>query len=124
MLLIFAATNTIDAVFNEFRLLFVFEINGCILPLFEGIPIEDKLIINGLKINTTKIGTAVSYDAKLYVPIVIENKTINIQPWKCNIASFVFGGSRFLNYSSLVKILSNMSTIIRTSMIDMYVSLK
>jgi len=82
--------NAMDALLNGFSLLFIFELDDYILPLFAGIDIEDKLVINAHDfimvppvqeyLTCKQIGPNVLEGAtKMYVAIdPEEGKTINI----------------------------------------------
>lgn len=82
------STNALEALLNGFSLLFIFELDDYILPLFAGVDIEDQLAINAhdfimvppMKENLSckQTGPDMPQNAKLYVSISQEKKMINI----------------------------------------------
>jgi len=103
---ILLSSNAMDALLNGFSLLFIFELDDYILPLFAGIDVEDKLVINAHDfimvppvnedLSCKQIGPDVIQNVKLYVSVQIDSKTINIysrvSSTKYNKTSYVFDG--------------------------------
>jgi len=112
---ILLSSNAMDALLNGFSLLFIFELDDYILPLFAGVDIEDKLVINAHDfimvppsnddLSCKQIGPDIEQDTKLYVSILNETKTINIysrvSSTKYNKTSYVFEGKKAKKFLSL-----------------------
>lgn len=98
--------NAIEALLNGFSLLFIFELDDYIIPLFAGVDIEDQLAINAHDfimvppinddLTCKQTGPDVPQNAKLYVSITKEKKMVNIysrtSATEYSKTSFVFEG--------------------------------
>jgi len=107
--------NPMDALLNGFSLLFIFELDDYILPLFAGVDIEDKLVINAHDfimvppnkeyLTCKQVGPDVVASSKLYVSIQEDTKTINIysriSATKYHKTTYVFSGFQAKKFLSI-----------------------
>jgi len=112
---ILLSESAMDAVLNGFSLLFIFELDDFVLPLFKGIDIEDKLVINAhdfimikpetKDLSCRRIGPAIVPNTKLYVSVRKDKDLINIYSrvnrTKYNKTKFIFTGPQKRKFLSL-----------------------
>ena len=116
VLFILLSASPMDAILNGFALLFIFELDDYVLPLFQGVDMEDKLVINAHDfimvppknedLSCTRVGPDIALDAKLYVSLQQgDNGRINIysrlSATKYSKTTYIFKGPQSAAFLSL-----------------------
>lgn len=118
---ILLSASPMDVILNGFALLFIFELDDYVLPLFQGVDMDDKLAVNAHDfimvypqnedLCCTRVGPEIFLNAKLYVAIVPQqrkdsgriNMYSRVSATKYNKTTYIFQGPQTAAFLSLCK---------------------